>query len=129
MNIVKVNEHDISAISDIWERCHSHSFELPSRRNLITEAKILNDKDKIIGYGQVRLVAEPIMILDLETRLRDRIKALQLLMTEAYRGVELVGLKRIHAFIRDPYFADLIVKHFGWTRGDLGELLVKELEG
>ena len=121
-----MTEKDIKTISQIWEKHHSHSFELPSRKNLIIEAKVEKD-DRLIAYGQVRRVAEPIFVLDLDTRARDKIEALKLLMAEAYRGVELEGLRRIHAFIRDPYFADLIVRHFGYERCDAGELLVKEL--
>ena len=121
-----VNDDDVKAISEIWERHHSHSFSLPSRRNIIIEAKVEKD-DRLIGYGQVRLVAEPILVLDLDARQRDKIEALRLLMLEAYRGTERFGLKRMHAFIRDPYFADLIVRHFDYQRCDLGELLVKEI--
>ncbi len=51
-----VNDDDVKAISEIWERHHSHSFSLPSRRNIIIEAKVEKD-DRLIGYGQVRLVA------------------------------------------------------------------------
>jgi hypothetical protein len=121
-----VTDSDVESIGKVWESHHSHSFELPSRKRLIVEAKVVNG-DRLIAYGQVRLVAEPIFVLDLDARPREKIEALKLLMSEAYRGIERFGLRRAHAFIRDPYFADLIVRHFGWERGDLGELLIKEL--
>jgi hypothetical protein len=126
MKLELVSKEDISEISTVWERNHRHSFELPSRKNLIVEAKVTSN-GRIIGYGQVRHVAEPILILDLDARPREKIEALQLLFTEACRGVEKAGLSKLFCFIRDPKFADLMVKHFGLERTDPGEMLIRTL--
>jgi hypothetical protein len=126
MHLEHVCDKDIPDISSIWRRHHSHAFPLPHRTNLITEAKAVID-GRIIGYGQVRPIAEPILVLDLDARLRDRVEALHLLMVEAHRGVRSVGLDRMFAFIRDPIFADLIEKRYGFDRSDIGEMLIKEL--
>jgi hypothetical protein len=126
MDLDCVTDKDILEIKNIWAEHHSHAFHLPHRCHLITEAKaVLNNK--IIGYGQVRPIAEPILILDMNARLRDRIEALRLLMIEAHRGVMHCGLDRMFAFIRDPIFADLIEKRYGFDRSDPGEMLIKEL--
>lgn len=125
MKIERVQDNDIIEISDIWERHHCRAFSLPHRKNLITEAKVTHE-GKIIGYGQVRPIAEPILVMDLDARLRYRTLALQLLMQEAISGTRRVGLDRMFAFIRDPVFADLIEKRYCFNRADLGEFLIKE---
>jgi hypothetical protein len=126
MNLEHIEDSDIPKISALWREHHSYAFHLPHRCNLITEAKAVIG-NRIIGYGQVRPIAEPILILDLNARLRDRIEALRLLMIEAHRGVMHKGLDRMFAFIRDPIFADLIEKRYGFDRSDSGEMLIKEL--
>jgi hypothetical protein len=117
---------DVPEITKIWEAHHARSFSLPTRDGVIVEANAV-EAGKIIAYGQVRHVAEPIFVLDLNATRRQKIKALELLMNEAFRGISKAGLKQIFAFARDPEFADLIVKHFGYQRADLGEFLIREL--
>lgn len=126
MMIKLIVDRDVPEISRIWEQHHANDFSLPSRKNVVIEAKVV-EGDKLIAYGMVRKVAEPIFVLDLDARQREKTKALELLMIEAYRGCEAHKLTRLFSFIRDPNFADLVVKRFGFERADLGEFLIKEL--
>jgi hypothetical protein len=116
---------DIALISKLWETHHAHSFALPSRNNLVVEAKAVED-GKLVGYGQVRLVAEPILVLDLDATARQKHEALRMLMLEAYRGTEQAQVKHMFAFVRDPNFADILTKHYAFERAEQGEVLVKE---
>ena len=125
MKIESLKPEDIPLISKIWETHHAHSFALPTRANVVTEVKAV-DGDKIIGYGQLRLVAEPIMVLDLDATSRQKYEALRLFMLEAYRGAEQARIKHMFIFVRDPNFADVLTKHYAFSRADLGEFLVKE---
>lgn len=126
MKLAITRDSDVPEISAIWEKHHKHSFILPHRRDLIVEANVL-DHGKLIAYGQVRHLAEPIIVIDLEATTRQKVKALDLLMNEAFRGATRAGLKKLFAFTRDPNFADLICKHYGYERADLGEFLIREL--
>lgn len=126
MKLTPTQNQDVPEISKIWEEHHRYSFALPSRKGVVVEANAV-EHGKIVGYGQVRLIAEPILVLDLNASRRQKIRALELLMNEAFRGVDRTGLKKLFAFTRDPEFADLIVKHFGYQRADLGEFLIREL--
>lgn len=126
MKITSTSDADVKRITEIWDKHHSRGFSLPHRKNLIVEANIVDD-GKIIAYGQVRHVAEPIIVLDLDATRRQKIRALEMLMLEAFRGTSRAGLDRLFAFTRDPDFADLIVKHFAYERADLGEFLIREL--
>ena len=118
---------DEPAVSKIWEEHHSHLYGLPNRNSIIIDA-VVENKDKIIGYGQVRLFAEAMLFLDKDASPKDRVIALRKLMLEAFRGTELAGIQEIYAFIADPDFSLLIQKHFRFHPADRpGELLIKEL--
>jgi hypothetical protein len=118
---------DTPEISKIWEEHHSDYYGLPNRRSAVVDA-VVEDNGKIVGYGQVKLFAEAMLFLDKSASLRSRVRALQMLMLEAFRGTEQAGLSEIYAFINDPDFALLIQKHFRFYVADKpGELLIKEL--
>lgn len=118
---------DTPEISKIWEQYHSDHYGLPNRRTAIIDA-VVEDRGRIIGYGQVKVFAEAMLFLDKSASLRARVTALRLLMLEAFRGTEQAGIQELYAFINDPDFSLLIQKHFGFSATDKpGELLIKEL--
>jgi hypothetical protein len=118
---------DEPAVSKIWEEHHSHLYSLPNRKSIIIDA-VVEEKDKIIGYGQVRLFAEAMLFLDKDASPKARVDALRKLMLEAFRGAEIAGIQEMYAFIQDPDFSLLIQKHFHFRPADRpGELLIKEL--
>lgn len=87
------------------------------------------EKDgEVIAYGQVKLFAEAMFIVDKDASNRDKAEALQLLMIEALRGTHIAKLEDIYCFIKDPEFATLISKHFGFEIVDQpGELLLRKV--
>jgi hypothetical protein len=126
MKLRAFRETDVPAISEIWEQHHSSLYSLPDRKTAIIDA-VVEDKDKVIGYGQVKLFAEAMLFLDKDAPIRARIFALKALMLEAFRGTENARLHQLYAFIQDPDFALLIQKHFHFYPADKpGELLIKE---
>jgi N-acetylglutamate synthase-like GNAT family acetyltransferase len=118
-------DEDIPAIDKIWRDHHSSDFSVPDRRNKIVDAVVV-ENEKIIGYGQVKLFAEAMLILDLSASRRQKVDAIKLLMAEAFRGCDQAGIHQVYAFIKDPLFATLISKHFGFEIVDKGELLLRE---
>ena len=118
---------DVDKIDEIWKAYHSESFSVPDRYNALTDAVVVNDKDKIVAYGQVKLFAEAIFILDLDASKIERTKALILLMQQALFSAGINNRMDLKAFIKDPNFALLVEKHFHFERvADPGELLVRE---
>lgn len=115
----------MSAIDKIWRDHHSSDFSVPDRENRVVDAVVVDD-DKVIAYGQVKIFAEAMLILDLSASRRQKIEAVKLLMAEAFRGCEQAGIKQVYAFIKDPDFATLIAKHFGFEPVEKGELLLRE---
>lgn len=118
---------DIVAVDRIWRAHHSDDFSVPDRRNMVTEAVVEVDGE-VIAYGQVKLFAEAMFILDKSASQRNKVLALKLLMLEAFRGTDAAGLRNLYAFIKDPEFATLISHHFGFEIIDNpGELLLRGL--
>lgn len=106
---------DIDAIDHIWQKHHSDSFSVPDRRNCITDS-VVEMESRIVAYGQVKLFAEAMFILDKDASHREKVTALKFLMAQAFVGTHKAGINQIYAFISDPDFALLIEKHFGFTR-------------
>jgi hypothetical protein len=121
-----LTEADIIPLDQLWQE-HWSDFSLPNRRNAVIDALAV-DGERIIGYGQVKLFTELMLFLDPTARTRDRAHALKLLMVEAFRGTDKVGIEEMYAHIKDPDFALLIEKRYGFKRIiSPGELLLRKL--
>jgi hypothetical protein len=92
----------------------------------VVDAVVEDSNGKVIAYGQVKLFAEAMLFLDKDASRRDRVQALKLLMLEAFRGTQQAGIEEMYCFIKDPDFATLIERHFGFSVVDKGELLIRE---
>lgn len=125
MRLRAFQDADIPAIDKIWQEYHSSDFSVPDRENKIVDAVVVED-DRVIAYGQVKVFAETMLILDLSASRKQKIEAIKLLMLEAFRGADEAGIKQMYAFIKDPAFATLISRHFGFEVVDKGELLLRE---
>ena len=124
-----LTEADIVPLDKLW-REHWSEYSLPNRRNAIRDSLAVDiaDPTRIIGYGQVKLFAENMLFLDPTARKRDRVRALKLLMLEAFRGADKVHIEEVYAFIKDPDFSVLIQRRFGFKHIiEPGELLLRKL--
>lgn len=117
---------DIEAIDRIWREHHSDDFSVPDRQNALIDAVVENKHGEVIAYGQVKVFAEAMLILDLNASQREKIQAIKSLMLEAFRGADMAGIRQMYAFIEDPDFALLIKRHFGFETVNKGELLLRE---
>lgn len=127
MKIREFRPSDIEAIDRIW-RAHYNDVTLPDRRNAVIDAVVESREGGVVGYGQVKLFAEAMLFLDKDASQRNKAQALKLLMLEAIRGTDYAGLKNLYCFIREPEFATLISKHYGFDIVDApGELLLREV--
>jgi hypothetical protein len=115
---------DVAPIDAIWREHYSDESSLPDRKHMVIDA-VVEDEGKVIAYGQVRLFAEAMFFLDKNAPMRSKTGALQLLMSEAFRGADKAGLQ-LYAFIKDKKFADIIIKHYGFAPVEKGELLLRE---
>ena len=115
---------DILPLNDLWEQ-HWADSSLPGFKDCLIDSLAVDEADRIVGYGQVKMFAEAMLFLDPTARKRDRARATKLLMLEAFRGVDEVSLEYIYCFIRDPDFSQLIQKRYGFRpANNPGELLI-----
>lgn len=120
-------QSDVLEIDRIWREHHSLQFSVPDLKHRIIDA-VAESNGKVVAYGQVEHYAVATFIPDLNVSPRLRVEALQLLMTEAIRGTNQAGIQKLYAFIKNPVFADLICKHYGFERiEDPGEILLREV--
>lgn len=114
--------------SDVLEiDSFAHDQGVPDFSNAITHAVAVKGEE-LIAYGQVKMFAEAMFFPDHSKSKRDRVEALRLLMHEAYRGSREFKIKTLTCFIKDPDFALLIEKHFGFHRAiETGERLIRRL--
>lgn len=123
----KFHQSDIESIDNIWRKHHSDDFSIPNRNNSIIDA-VVEEDGKVIAYGQVKMFAEAMFIIDKDASTKAKVTALKLLMVEAFRGTNIVGIEDLYCFIKDPQFSTLISKHFGFEIVDEpGELLLRKV--
>jgi hypothetical protein len=114
-------------INEFWKRDWSE-YTLPDDSAKVIDAVTVNETGRAIAYGQVRLFPELMLFQDMCADHRDRAESLRLLMLEAFRGIERLGLPQAYCLIRDIRFARLVAKHFGFQLiENPGVLLVKKL--
>ena len=66
---------------------------------------VVEDKDKVVGFGQTRLTTESVMIIDQSLSLRDKVGILKLIMEAQTIGMTRAGMYETHAFAQNPNFA------------------------
>lgn len=125
MKVRDFKHSDIESIDRIWQKHHSSDFSVPDRKNMIAEAVVEDVDGNVVAYGQVKLFAEAMIILDKDASRREKVLALELLLAHAFAGANQARLNQMYAFIKDPDFALLLEKHFGFERAiDTGERLL-----
>lgn len=120
-----VTQSDILDIDRLWQANWRGVYSMPNRNNAIVDA-VVEGESGLVAYGQVKLFAEAMLFLDPTKPKRERVRALQLLMTEAFRGTRKAGIEELYAFIEDPNFASLIANRYGFKVLDTpGKLLLR----
>ena len=118
---------DILRLDELWQE-HWSDHSMPGRNNALIDSLAVDENDRIIGYGQVKLFTEAMLFLDPTCSRRARVTALRLLMFEAFRGADRAQIEEIYSFIKDPDFALMIQKHYGFRSiPQPGELLLRRL--
>ena len=124
MKIRSFRESDIELIDKIWREHYSDSYSVPARDNLLYE-NIVENKGKLLAYGQVQLIAEGTIILDIDATKIEKTKALILLMQGGIDASKRAKLD-LSLSTKNASFALLLEKHFDLEHiVDPGELLTR----
>jgi len=116
---------DAEKINEIFTQHHAGSFSVPPLERGVISGVTTNDASEITGFGIVTLLAEAILVMDLNCSARERKETIEKLIWLAIQGVS-GKMDGIHAFVQDPRFAAVLKKHFGF-RTCKGEALYLEL--
>jgi hypothetical protein len=120
-----LKESDLPAIREI--NTHpDHRYDLDSP-NFVFGGVIVDDDDKIIGFGGVRILYEPVMILDFKQSKKTRISAARELLVNGIQHSIAYGVSYWHAFC-DKEFAAFLVKWFDFRPAD-GTAIILDIEG
>jgi citrate lyase synthetase len=115
MIIRRLRREDMHRIDEIYKSHHQDDFSLPSLINTITSAVVTDDLGELIGFGAVKILAEAIMVLDLDRPKNDRLEAMQLLMDEAIRACHKRGITQLHVFVKKEEMQRLLQRKFGFN--------------
>jgi len=88
---------------------------------------IVEDENGIIAFGNLKVYAETVMVMDHDRTARLRARAFREIMPVAIMGAQRAGINEIHAVTQDPDFGVVMRKHYGF-RDVLGEHLIKDVE-
>jgi hypothetical protein len=125
MNTRLLKDSDLFVIDQIWQKFYKGEFGLPGLDKAIY-AVVVEDKEKVVGFGQTRLTTESLMVIDQSLSVRDKVEILKLIMEAQTIGMTKAGLDETHAFAQNPNFARILKRHFGYEPV-LGETLVMRL--
>lgn len=88
---------------------------------------IVEDDRGIIAFGNLKVFAETIMVMDHDRSRTTRARAFREIMPVAIMGAQRAGITEIHAVTQDPDFGVVLRKHYGFA-DVLGEHLRLEVE-
>jgi hypothetical protein len=119
MKIRALDPLDIDRLRAIHEEHYKDEFLFPDfLNNFICAFVVVDDDDKIISGGGVRMIAESIMITDKDYPLRPRMSALCQVLDASEFVTKHAGLAELHAFVQDDRWYALLQKvGFLPTRG------------
>jgi hypothetical protein len=113
MEIRPASKNDIDILARIYAKYYADDFPL----NLNNSAYfILAEKNnEILGAGWLQAIIEATIILNQDARPRDKFAALKALIDSGMQQTKIFGFDQMHAFPKDPRFAAILEKHFGFN--------------
>ena len=116
---------DAIPIHEVWKKHHDTDFSIPAVENILTAPIVYND-DRLVAFGMVKLFAEAIMVMDLDSNKRDRVNAMKILLMEAFKACNAANIEQLHLSVTNPDFAEMLKKHYDFRTCE-GEILVVEV--
>jgi hypothetical protein len=123
--IRRYQDGDLKKVDELWRKHHQNQFSLPSLHPSIITC-VIEDEKGMIAFGNLKVFAETIMVMDHDRSAIVRAKAFREIMPVAIMGAQKIGISEIHAVTQDSSFGDVLRKHFGFS-DVLGEHLKLEV--
>lgn len=120
-----IRSDDSEQIARILSESHKNEFDLDLDEALLSGVAV-DDDDQVVALLMVRPIYEAIMILDAGRPMRDKVNALESLVTNGMFECARRTIKQVHAFVISSSFGKLLKKQFGF-RTAKGETIIKDI--
>lgn len=113
MILRSLRNEDVPEVNRFYNEFYSNDFYLPSLRNTITHA-VVEDDGRVLGFGEVKVFAEAIMVLDKSKNIKTRASVMRALMTKAILDCKAHDIEQLHVSVKkeDDGFKKILEKHY-----------------
>lgn len=103
-----------------------HGYDLDSPE-FVLGGVVVDDDNRIVGFGGVKVIYEPVLILDFNRDKKTRIQATRELLAHGIQRSVAYGINHWHVFC-DTKFASFLVRWFDFVPVN-GTALILDIEG
>lgn len=121
----EVRSYDSQQIDFLLAEVYKNEFEIDLKEAILSGVEV-DEQDQVVALLMVRPIYEAIMILDAGRPMRDKVVALESLVTNGMFECARRNIRQVHAFVVSPSFGKLLKKQFGF-RTAKGETIVKDI--
>ena len=126
MILRKLERNDVEELRIIHEKFFSKEFPFADLFDKsLSSLVVTDDEEKIITGGQVRVIAESVIITNKDYPIKDKREALQEMLRALMFTANLKGFNQLHAFIQDENW-ERHLKRYGFKKTK-GQALVLNL--
>jgi hypothetical protein len=111
MTIRELTNTDINVLYEIWKKHYSEEFTFPNFSDHFLNAFVVEDNDRIITGGGVRLIAESILITNKDIGKLTRRDALIMTLQASQFFCKKNGFNQLHAFVQDEKWQDILEQY------------------
>ncbi len=114
-----IEPEDLGKIKEIHEKYYASEFNLPDFNKHFINTFVITDIDRgIITVGGIRPILEVVAITDKDKNVKERISALNDLLTISSFIADHDGFDELHCFVQDQVWLKQLKKHgFLETKG------------
>lgn len=126
MKSIKFHKSQLKRIYELIQKEGKFKLDITSPL-IITRVPIVNDDNKIIAFGMLKIIPEAIIVLDKDLSMTEKTEAVELLAKIGELSARAHGLDEIDAFITDDKsFTNFLMKRLGFLDSN-STVLVKRL--
>lgn len=114
MEIREPSIEDLRKVDAIYERDHAEKFKRPSVKLRLGHL-IAEEDGKILGYGIVNVFMEATVILNKKESVRNRLRAMDILLNKAVDSATKVGVEQLFIQTDEPAWGLSLKKRYGFS--------------
>jgi len=107
--------NDLGEIISLKRNNYGDEFPLPDPRKNAVTSMVIEEDNKIIAFGVVKLFADTSMVMNQSLTDRKKVAILHQLMTHAIIDTKAYGLEVLNVFSKREDFLEVLKKHYGFA--------------